>query len=113
MGTFHFLVLSNPVAGRDDEYNTWYDKEHIEDLLAVDGIRAAQRYRFAALGPGQQEPSYQYAAVYEAEADDVSVVQQNLMAALTSGRVRSSDAIAPGALATWLEPIGERRTAPT
>jgi hypothetical protein len=111
MATFYFLVLSNPVEGREDDYNTWYDKQHVEDLLSVEGITAAQRYRLAALGPGQQEPTYQYAAIYEADADDVSVVHENLMAALKSGRMAQSDAIAPGALATWFEPIGERRTA--
>jgi hypothetical protein len=113
MGTFHFLVLSNPAEGREDEFNTWYDKEHVEDVLAVEGFTAAQRYRFAALGPGQDEPAYRYAAIFETEADDVAVVQQNLLAALTTGQTRRSDAIAPGALATWFEPIGERRTAPT
>jgi len=113
MTTFHFMVFSNPVEGREDDFNTWYDKEHLDDLLAVPGFVAAQRYRFAALGPGQNEPTYRYAAIFEAEADDVVTVQENLMAALGSGRVGGSDAIAPGALPAWFEPIGERRTAPS
>jgi hypothetical protein len=111
MPTYYFMVLSNPADGQEDEFNSWYDEEHIEDLLSVEGITSAQRYRFAALGPGQDEAAYRYAAIYEAEADDVATAQQNLMTALTSGRFARSDAIAPGALATWFEPIGERRTA--
>ncbi len=113
MTTFHFMVLSNPVEGREDDFNTWYDKEHLDDLLAVDGFKAAQRYRLAALGPGQEEPTYRYAAVYEAEADDATAAQAKLMEALGSGRVRASDAIAPGTLTAWFEPIGERRIAPS
>jgi len=113
MATFHFMVFSNPVDGREDDFNTWYDKEHLEDLLAIDGFKAAQRYRLAALGPGQDEPTYRYAAVYEAEGDDAAGLQQKLMDALTSGRVRPPNSIAPGALAAWFEPIGERRIAPS
>jgi hypothetical protein len=113
MTTFHFMVFSNPVEGREDDFNTWYDKEHLDDLLAIDGFKAAQRYRLAALGPGQEEPTYRYAAVYEAEADDATVAHQKLMDALGSGRVRAGDAIAPGALTAWFEPIGERRIAPS
>jgi hypothetical protein len=111
VSTFHFMVLSNPVEGREEDFNTWYDDEHVVDLLAVEGITAVQRYRFAALGPGQEAPAYRYVAIYEAEADDVAAVQETLMTALRSGAVRPSDAIAPGALATWFEPIGERRVA--
>jgi hypothetical protein len=111
MTTFHFLVLSNPVEGREDDFNRWYDDEHVEDLLSIEGFTAAQRYRLAALGPGQDKPTYRYAAIYEADADDVSVVHENLMTALKSGATRSTDAIAPGSLALWLEPIGDRREA--
>jgi hypothetical protein len=113
MTTFHFMVFSNPVEGREDDFNTWYDKEHLDDLLAIDGFKAAQRYRLAALGPGQDEPTYRYAAVYEAEGDDAAAAHEKLMDALRSGRVRTSDAIAPGALTAWFEPIGERRIAPS
>jgi hypothetical protein len=113
MTTFHFMVFSNPVEGREDEFNTWYDKEHVDELLAIDGFKAAQRYRLAALGPGQEAPVYRYAAVWEAEADDAAAAQEKLMEALRSGRVRGSDALAPDALPAWFEPIGERRLAPS
>jgi hypothetical protein len=113
MTTFHFMVLSNPVEGREDDFNTWYDKEHLDDLLAIDGFQAAQRYRLAALGPGQEEPTYRYAAVYEVEADNGAAAQEKLMDALRSGRVRASDTIAPDALTGWFEPIGERRISPS
>jgi hypothetical protein len=110
--TFRFLVLSNPAEGQEDEFNAWYDSEHVGDMLAIDRFAAAQRYRVAAPGPGLETAPYQYAAVYEAEADDVSAARAGLMDALGSGRVRPSGAIAPGALTLWLEAIGDRRTAP-
>jgi hypothetical protein len=107
--TFRFLVLSNPAEGQEDEFNAWYDKEHLDDLLAIDGFTAAQRYRVGP-GPGLETAPFRYAAVYEVEAGDVSDAHARLTEALGSGRVRRSGAIALGALTLWLEAIGDRRT---
>jgi hypothetical protein len=40
------LILSNPTAGKDDEFNAWYD-EHLDHVLEVPGIETAQRFRFS------------------------------------------------------------------
>ena len=29
------MVRSNAVAGRDEDYNRWYDEQHVPDLLAT------------------------------------------------------------------------------
>ncbi len=47
MGTYKLLVLTNAVEGRDDEFNQWYDHQHIPDALDVPGYVAAQRFRLA------------------------------------------------------------------
>ena len=38
------IVYSNPLQGRDDEFNVWYDNVHVPQLLAVPGMLSAQRY---------------------------------------------------------------------
>ena len=38
------VVFSNPVAGKEDEFNEWYDKVHIPELLTVPGMLSATRY---------------------------------------------------------------------
>lgn len=54
MARHHFIVLSNPVAGREDDYNDWYDNEHLDDVLKVEGFVAAQRFRLAPMNPAQE-----------------------------------------------------------
>ena len=42
--TYQLLVLSNPAAGREGEYNDWYDRQHAPDVVSVPGFVSAQRY---------------------------------------------------------------------
>lgn len=39
------FVFSNPVDGREADYQQWYDGTHIDDLLRVPGYRSGQRLR--------------------------------------------------------------------
>jgi len=71
MNRYEYLVLTRPVSGTDDEFNRWYDHQHLRDVLAVPGIISARRYRvlLSAQGGGSP-PIWQYVAVYEMECDD-------------------------------------------
>jgi hypothetical protein len=40
MAEFQMIVLTNPIAGRADEFNTWYDEIHLRDVTAVPGSPA-------------------------------------------------------------------------
>ncbi|HET6526362.1 hypothetical protein [Sphingopyxis sp.] len=66
----YFLVLSNPTEGGAEEYNRWYSRRHITDvLLQVEGVRSVQRF---GLGEHQRrKPPYafQFMALYEVERD--------------------------------------------
>ncbi len=67
MAKHMLIVLTNAVEGRDDEFNEWYDNQHLDDVLKVPGIVAAQRY---ALSPVQRmEPPLPraYFALYDIE----------------------------------------------
>lgn len=55
------LALTNPVAGRDAEYNAWYDDVHLADVLRVPGVTWAQRF---AAAPGQGALPLNYLAIY-------------------------------------------------
>ncbi|WP_158913465.1 DUF4286 family protein [Caulobacter sp. S45] len=54
------VVLSDPVAGHDAEYNAWYDHQHVHDVLSEPGFQSAQRYRLTAQpsGPSPRLPHY-------------------------------------------------------
>lgn len=41
------LALSNPVAGREDAFNRWYEHDHLRNGVLTPGILAGQRFRRA------------------------------------------------------------------
>jgi hypothetical protein len=91
MARFLCLVSTNSVTGRSEEFNEWYDSQHLPDLLRVPGIVSAQRYRLAELREAQSS-EYEYLAIYEIETDDLNKVPAAIAEALRSGRMPTSPA---------------------
>src|ERR1700737_2067478 len=104
-----FVVFSNPVDGREDEYNDWYDNVHLADVLAVDGVVSAQRFKYGDItGPAP----YQYLAVYEWDVDDVATARSALDKAREAGRLVVSNALDGKTVGAWFfEPLSEKRVA--
>ncbi len=75
------IVMSDPVEGREDEYNDWYDNIHLGEVLQVPGFVAAQRFIAAAPMPGRDGPPLRYLSIYEIEADDAGAPIAALVAA--------------------------------
>jgi len=71
MATSVFLVHTEPVPGREDEYNDWYTNQHIPDVLSVPGFVAAQRFVLsdAQRNPALAKDALKYVAIYEIEGD--------------------------------------------
>jgi hypothetical protein len=55
------LVLNDIAAETEDEFNRWYQQQHIPERLGVPGFRTARRYRALGSGPA-------YMAVYECDS---------------------------------------------
>jgi len=100
--------MTNPVAGREDEYNDWYQHTHLPQLMQLPGFVAAQRYRtVATLGEG--EHPYKYMAEYEIETDDVQAAIGELMRASAEGRITMTGVIdTDDKIAVVYEEFGER-----
>lgn len=103
MPKFTFVVLSNPVPGRDEVFNDWYTHTHVPEVLQVPGILSAQRFRRTA---SQRQPGpqpYEYLALYACEAEDPADVTRELLARRAS--MTLSDAIAQERISCYFEPI--------
>lgn len=92
-----FMVLSNCVAGRDDEFNEWYDNVHLRDVLATPGIVSAQRYDVHVRAPMVEgevppEPSHRYLCVYEVDGD-LDATMAKLAEAAMSGKMDMGDTL--------------------
>ena len=95
MPKFIMTVQSNPVAGREDEYNDWYDRHHVPELLMTPTLVAAQRYRLADLQPpdypGYQPRRHRYMVVYEIETDSLEKTKEILWSPSNVGRIKRSE----------------------
>lgn len=115
-----FVVMSDPVPGREDEYNAWYGDRHLADVLALDGFAAAQRFAFVPTDFSAAAP-HRYLALYEIEAERVEDAAAALRAALEQSgrdeaagrepRMSRSDALAQERATWWFTAVGDRRVA--
>lgn len=101
------VVLSNPVRGREDEYNDWYTNQHLDDVLAVPGIVSASRLKL------QGEPAdgiaWRYCALYDVEHEDPGAVLAELQARSGTDRMPLSEAIDIGGVYAMIyEPFATR-----
>jgi hypothetical protein len=62
------LTITEPPAAMEEEFNAWYDEEHLPERLAIPGFRSARRW-VADVPPGEGK----YLATYE--LDSFAVLQ--------------------------------------
>jgi len=72
---------------REDEFNNWYNKFHLPDILATPGFVSARRFMnpdFSAFGGGK------YLAIYDIETDDINqtiaAIRANVVKTIKDGR---------------------------
>src|SRR5438105_766748 len=75
-----WMVFTNCPVDREREFNDWYENMHLPDLLTVDGIVAAQRFRLPDNGPAMVTPTgtpavARYLALYGLDTEDVATVR--------------------------------------
>ena len=68
MARYKLVALSNAAEGRDEDYNQWYQNQHMPDVLSVPGFISCER--LVCLGEG----AHRYLAIYEIETDDIESV---------------------------------------
>jgi hypothetical protein len=98
---YAYVVLSEPVAGREDEYNRWYSERHLKDVIAVPGFVSAQRFKMieaASLGG----PSQRYMAIYTMRTDQPEALLDTLRILVESGQMEMSEGFDQDNLATIL-----------
>lgn len=106
MTHYTYVVFTNPVSGREDEYNDWYTNQHLDDVLAAPGFVAARRFHIA--DPKDNAP-YRYLSLYEIESDGVQKTLAGLFARAGTPDMVLSDAMDQNYSAIVYEAITERR----
>jgi hypothetical protein len=96
------LVFTEPVAGKEGEFDAWYEHTHLPELLALPGFVAAQRWsRSAAGAAGLPGSPHSNLAVYELDGDGEKALT-SMMEAHASGALHMSDALDAASVSLWL-----------
>jgi hypothetical protein len=103
-----FVVLTNPVEGQEDTYNEWYTNMHLEDVLKVPGIVAAQRFKLSDVQRDKPPFPWRYLALYEIDTDDLNHTLAVLKERSGTSAMVISDAVAPERLGWFFQPITPR-----
>jgi hypothetical protein len=65
------LVMMDINPAREDEFNRWYEEEHVPERLSIPGFHRARRYRVVHGAP-------KYLALYDVADTDVFSTRQYL-----------------------------------
>src|SRR3546814_956521 len=80
MPRYAFVVQTNAVEDRDEEFNAWYSGPHLADLRRLPGVVSARRFRIADTQLRDQASPHRYLAIYEIETDDPQSFTRALLA---------------------------------
>ena len=68
-----FVVFTNAEPGREAEFNEWYDKNHFDEIMAIEGFLWGQRFELHPdQRPGQMSP-WRFLTLYGFEGDPADV----------------------------------------
>ncbi|MBX3529055.1 MAG: hypothetical protein KF849_00500 [Rhizobiaceae bacterium] len=101
---YKFIVLTNAVDDRDDEFNDWYSNVHLSDVTGIPGIVSAERYKLAHVQRNPQQP-FRYLAIYEIETDDLEFVTAEIGRRAGTPAMVISDAMAADKIAAIFTPL--------
>jgi len=77
------LAFTNPIAGREREYNEWYDNVAYPTYKSIPGLTPLGRFKAASvphLFPFEMDNQFQYLSLYYFEADDAAAFLEHVKA---------------------------------
>lgn len=102
---YKLLVMSKPAPGRESEYNNWYQNLHLHQLLTLDDVQSAQRFRLTqTLTDGEVFP---YLAIYDVTTDNPAGLLEEIKSRAESAVFTMSDALDADLHAALYEEFGE------
>jgi len=99
MAKYVMVVPSSAKAGREKDYNEWYDSSHIHDICALPGVISGRR--FDADPASMAPPPADYLAIYEIETDDINALVAEMGRRAMAGEMSVSDALDVDSAKVW------------
>jgi hypothetical protein len=115
---YAYLVMSDPLPGREFDFNDGYQNMHMGDLVQLPGWTGAQRFRLVpAVMPRNTQPLYRRGnlIIWDQEGTDLAKLRGDANAAIAGGksrRIPGFDYSPDGPVSTTYQVIGARVTRP-
>jgi hypothetical protein len=87
MARYELIALSNAKSGREAEFNNWYDKVRLPDMLKVPGVVSGERFVNAF------PAAHKFVAVFDVETESLEALAADINARASSGAMVVSDAL--------------------
>jgi hypothetical protein len=113
-----YLVMADPLPGREADFNDGYQNMHMGDLVQLPGWTGAQRFRLVPdVTPRNIKPLYRRGnlIIWDQEGTDVGKLQSDALAAIAGGksrRIPGFDYSDGGSVRATYQVIGPRMTRP-
>jgi hypothetical protein len=113
-----YMVMADPLPGREAEFNDSYQNMHMGDLVQLPGWTGAQRFRLVPdVTPRNIQPLYRRGnlMIWDQEGDDLGKLQRDSRAAIAGGKSRlipGFDYSDGGSVRAIYRVIGPRATRP-
>lgn len=65
------VIFTNPTEGQEKEFDDWYVKQHLPDVLEVPGFKAGQRFELVSDQLKDGPRPWRFMTVFEIETDDL------------------------------------------
>jgi hypothetical protein len=91
MAIYRLIAFTDPVAGRDQEYNDWYNNVHLPDVVAIPGFVSAQRFVLKIATAG--EIKNKYVAIYDMQTDDPAALMAEVGRRIDAEQIILSQAL--------------------
>ncbi|MFT5605828.1 MAG: hypothetical protein ACI9G5_002800 [Paracoccaceae bacterium] len=94
MARYEYVILTQAVEGKLEEFERWYDEVHLRDVLKIPGVVSARRSRICSIkNTAVDGPAWNSLAIYELEADDPEKVKQAISDAAGTAAMTMSAAL--------------------
>jgi hypothetical protein len=114
---YAYLVMSDPLPGREWDFNDGYQNMHMGDLVQLPGWTGAQRFRLVPVMPREMKPLYRRGnlIIWDQEGDDLAKLQGESRAAIAGGKSRlipGFDYAPDGPVSVTYQTLGPRASRP-
>jgi len=114
---YAYLVMADPLPGREFDFNDGYQNMHMGDLVQLPGWTGAQRFRLVPVMPRTTQPVYRRGnlIIWDQEGDDLGKIQAESREAIAGGKSRlipGFDYSPDGPVNGTFQVIGPRVTRP-